>query len=203
MATRYQPWSARHLGCVFQDMKPPKSIFRKRTYMQKPIQRVKFTKTDTRNTIKIRDKILRTLLPKWTCTSHTRWWRSADARRGNSECQRIGHSWPWKSSKTLQHIVTRKDFRWKRIILWMDQWSKNHISLKTGWGFPATRRTSFPSCFQACQIRLLDLTHQLRGLLNIFQLAFVTSSNWNSDLRTRGSNWEWHLSSARVKFGSW
>ena len=36
--------NARHLGCVFQDMKPPKSILRKSTDMPKPIQRVKFTK---------------------------------------------------------------------------------------------------------------------------------------------------------------
>ena len=35
--------NARHLGCVFQDMKPPKSILRKSSYIQKPIQRVKFT----------------------------------------------------------------------------------------------------------------------------------------------------------------
>ena len=34
---------ARQLGCVFQDMTPPKSILRKCTDMQKPIQRVKFT----------------------------------------------------------------------------------------------------------------------------------------------------------------
>ena len=36
--------NARQLGCVFQDMKPPKSILRKSTNMQRPIQRVKFTK---------------------------------------------------------------------------------------------------------------------------------------------------------------
>ena len=39
---------------------------------------------------------------------------------------------------------------------------KNHISLKTGLGFPATRRTSFLLWFQACQVRILDL-HQLQG----------------------------------------
>ena len=33
--------SARQLVCVFQDMKPPKSILRKSSDMQKPIQRVK------------------------------------------------------------------------------------------------------------------------------------------------------------------
>ena len=47
--------NARQLGCVFQDMTPPKSIFRKSTDMQKPIQRVKFTKAIARHT-KIRDQ---------------------------------------------------------------------------------------------------------------------------------------------------
>ena len=46
---------ARQLGCVFQDMKPLKSILRKSTDMQKPIQRVKLTKTIARHT-KNRDK---------------------------------------------------------------------------------------------------------------------------------------------------
>ena len=47
--------NARELGCVFQDMKPPKSILRKSSDMQKPIQRVKFTKAIARHT-KIRDQ---------------------------------------------------------------------------------------------------------------------------------------------------
>ena len=35
---------------------------------------------------------------------------------------------------------------------------KNHISLKTGFGYPATRRTSFSLWFQACQrVRPPDL----------------------------------------------
>ena len=42
--------NTRQLGCVFQDMKPPKSILRKSSYMQKPIQRVKFTKAIARHT---------------------------------------------------------------------------------------------------------------------------------------------------------
>ena len=49
---------ARQLGCVFQDMTPPKSILRKSSDMRKPIQRVKFTKTIARHTI-IRGRILR------------------------------------------------------------------------------------------------------------------------------------------------
>ena len=45
----------RQLGCVFPDMKPPKSILRKSSDMQKPIQRVKFTKAIARHT-KTRDQ---------------------------------------------------------------------------------------------------------------------------------------------------
>ena len=41
--------NARQLGCVFQDMKPPTSILRKSSDMQKPIQRVKFTKAVARH----------------------------------------------------------------------------------------------------------------------------------------------------------
>ena len=47
--------NARQLGCVFQDVKPPKSILRKRSDMQKPIQCVKVTKAIARHT-EIRDQ---------------------------------------------------------------------------------------------------------------------------------------------------
>ena len=47
--------NARQLDCVFQDMKPSKSILRKSSDMQNPIQRVKFTKAIARH-IKIRDQ---------------------------------------------------------------------------------------------------------------------------------------------------
>ena len=49
--------NARQLVCVIQDMEPPKlsSILRKSSDMQKPIQRVKFTKASARHT-KIRDQ---------------------------------------------------------------------------------------------------------------------------------------------------
>ena len=46
---------ARQLGCAFQDKTPPKSILRKSTDMQRPIQRVKFTKAIAFHT-KIRDQ---------------------------------------------------------------------------------------------------------------------------------------------------
>ena len=54
-SSRSQFSDARQLGCVFQDMTPPKSIFRKSTDMPRPIQRVKFTKAIARHT-KIRDQ---------------------------------------------------------------------------------------------------------------------------------------------------
>ena len=54
-SSKRQSSDARHLGCVFQDMTPPKSILRKGTDMPKPIQRVKFTKAIARHT-KIRDQ---------------------------------------------------------------------------------------------------------------------------------------------------
>ena len=47
--------NARQLGWILQDMTPPKSILRKSTDMQRPIQRVKFTKAIARHT-KIRDQ---------------------------------------------------------------------------------------------------------------------------------------------------
>ena len=54
-SSKRQSSDARQLGCVFQDMTPPKSILRKSTDMPKPIQRVKFTKASARHT-KIRDQ---------------------------------------------------------------------------------------------------------------------------------------------------
>ena len=54
-SSKRQSSDARQLGCVFQDMTPPKSILRKGTDMPKSIQRVKFTKAIARHT-KIRDQ---------------------------------------------------------------------------------------------------------------------------------------------------
>ena len=65
-----QSSDARQLGCVFQEMKPPKSFLRKGTDMPKPIQRVKFTKAIARHT-KIRDQksLARLYLPRWTSSA--------------------------------------------------------------------------------------------------------------------------------------
>ena len=55
ISSKRQSSDAWQLGCVFQDMTPPKSILRKGTDMTKPIQRVKFKKAIARHT-KIRDQ---------------------------------------------------------------------------------------------------------------------------------------------------
>ena len=57
-SSKRQSFDARQLGCVYQDMTPPKSILRKSTDMPKPIQRVKFTKA-IRVTLKFETNILR------------------------------------------------------------------------------------------------------------------------------------------------
>ena len=54
-SSRRQFSDARQLGCVFQDMKPPKSILRKSTDMPKTIQSVSFKKAIARHA-KIRDQ---------------------------------------------------------------------------------------------------------------------------------------------------
>ena len=54
-SSRRQFSDARQLGCVFQDMTPPKSVLRKSTDMPKPIHRVKFKKAIARHN-KIRDQ---------------------------------------------------------------------------------------------------------------------------------------------------
>ena len=67
-SSKRQSSDARQLGCVFQDMTPPKSILRKSTDMPKPIQRVKFTKAIARHT-KIRDQKPLARLHLSRCTS--------------------------------------------------------------------------------------------------------------------------------------
>ena len=66
---------------------------------------------------------------------------------------------------------------------------KNHISLKTGFGHNATRRTSFLSWFQACQ-RVLPpvLIIQLQGHLQDRRGICSTSSSSSSSSPTTTSS---------------
>ena len=62
-------------------------------------------------------------------------------------------------------LIARKALRWKRIFLRMDQRSKTEL-FETGFGYNATRRTSFLSWFQACQrVRLPVFPVQHQGHL--------------------------------------
>ena len=54
-SSKHRSSNARQLGCVFQDMTPLKSILRKSTDVQRPIQCVRFTKFVARHA-KIRDQ---------------------------------------------------------------------------------------------------------------------------------------------------
>ena len=59
-SSRSQFSDSRQLGCVFQDMTPPKSILRKSTDMPKPVQRVKFKRL-LRVILKFETKISRSV----------------------------------------------------------------------------------------------------------------------------------------------
>ena len=62
---------------------------------------------------------------------------------------------------------------------------KNHISLKTGFGKLAIRRTSFRLWFQACQVRPLNL-HQLQRHLRDKESHSSSSSSASSSSPTVG-----------------
>ena len=87
----------------------------------------------------------------------------------------------------------------------MVQWSKNHISLKTGFGYPATRRTSFLLWFQACQrVRPPDLINS-RTLSRQESLCSSSSSSSSSSptdseiqTRERGDQTESDISPMHV-----
>ena len=65
-------------------------------------------------------------------------------------CRRIGHILVYgMSSKIRQQFHGKEKFAMNTDILTSGSMVKNHISLKTGFGHNATRRTSFLSWFQA------------------------------------------------------
>ena len=252
-------WNAWQLGYVFQDMKPPKPILRKSSDMQKPIQRVKFTKAIARhskirdqnpplgyicpgepnqrspNAPKFEDRLARARFPRSSVEAGQKcikikkeqeratFFRPSENRRlpastlkpeerefvvdsrasmhiiskkdlsdaemdtltkscsptiditANGEVQTHEEAIVYVKEvdifltlksprKHASSIVARKALRWKRIFSWMDQWSKTTSHEKTGFGYPATRRTSFLLWFQACNIRPLD-RHRPQGHL--------------------------------------
>ena len=61
------------------------------------------------------------------------------------------YSWRWNSSRIRQQYCRLESFAMKTDILMNGSMVKNHISLRTGFWYNATRRTSFLSWLQACQ----------------------------------------------------
>ena len=53
-------------------------------------------------------------------------------------------SWLWMPRKDVSSIVAWKALRWKRIFLWIDQRSKNHISSKMEFGLSANTENFVP-----------------------------------------------------------
>ena len=101
-------------------------------------------------------------------------WRNQEVRQRLVKCRRMKrpqfmsenwlYSWQWESSKTRQQYCRLESFAMKTDILMSGSTAKNHISLKTVFGYSATRRTSFRSWFQNSCHRVLPpvliLQHQ-------------------------------------------
>ena len=62
----------------------------------------------------------------------------------------------------------------------MDQWSKTHMSSKTGLGFHAIRRTSFRSWFQACHRVLHPLLNSSTSMTHSRQERQCSTSSSSS-----------------------
>ena len=84
---------------------------------------------------------------------------------------------------------------------------KNHLSLKTGFGYNATRRTSFLSWFQACQrvlppvliIQLQGHLQDRRGIvLHLLQARLLHLQQSEIQTRERGDQTESDISSVPV-----
>ena len=96
----------RQLGCVFQDMTPPKSILWMCTDMRKPIQRVRFTKAIARHT-KIRDQnsSLGYFCPRELHERSSNAPKFEDRTQEETECQEQGaREAAWKLAKSVLNL---------------------------------------------------------------------------------------------------
>ena len=91
---------------------------------------------------------------------------------------------------TRQQYYRLENFAMKTGIPTKGSMVKNHISLKTGFGYFAIRRTSFLMWFQACQVRPLDLHQpqrhlQDRGVILLHVSSSSPSSPTVSEIQVR------------------
>ena len=136
----------RVIGCVFQDMTPPKSILRKSSDMQKPIQLVKFTKAIARHT-KIRDQ---NPLFGYFCPGepHQRSPKPPkfEDRVDAYDLPKDLNSAEMETFENTPAVLSLGKLCDENGYSLSGSTVKNHISLKTGFGYSATRRTSFQKC---------------------------------------------------------
>ena len=110
-SSKHQSSDARQLGCVFQDMTPPKSILQKSSDMQKPIQRVKFTKAIARHT-KICDQnpSLGYICPGEPHQRSPNAPKFEDRSQEETEWQEQGaRQAPWKLAKSVSNFFKERD----------------------------------------------------------------------------------------------
>ena len=76
---------------------------------------------------------------------NSQWW-SADSWRGHSLYQRIGYILDNESLRGYaSSFIARKALRWTRILILVDQRSKNHISFKMMFEYSVIRKTWYRS----------------------------------------------------------
>ena len=103
--------NARQLGCVFQDMTPPKSILWKCTDMRKPIQRVKFTKAIARHAdIRDQNPSLGMICPRESHEHSPNAPKFEDRSQEETEWQELGaREAAWKLAKSVLNPRSMKE----------------------------------------------------------------------------------------------
>ena len=97
------------------------------------------------------------------------------------------YSWLWKSSKTRQQFYRWESFATNTGILTSGSTVKNHISLKTVFGYSATRRTPFRSWFLVYLQLLQAPLPQHPRLFQVRQLIIqITIQQSSQDRQARG-----------------
>ena len=100
--TKRRSSNARQLGCVFQDLNPPKSVLRKSSDIQRPIQRVKFTKVARHTKIRDQNLSLGKICPGEPHQRSSNAPKFEDRSQEETECQEQGaREAAWKLAKSV------------------------------------------------------------------------------------------------------